>query len=175
MRELSGWLLAGVVACATGCGAGGDFATAPTPRLCTLAGCENGALYFGPIVLGGTDPLTLQAQACINGSCDTQALRQQSGSQPIFDCSGPKLRWCTLQVDVSSGGAKGSISILSAIPSGVDPLVYLQDGDTYQITIGVPGQQPLLSVGAAAGYKVSQPNGQGCQPTCKQLQLTPTT
>lgn len=173
MRSLSAWLLFLGVASASSCGTGGDVGPAPAPVLCTLAGCDSGAHYWGPIALGGTDPTTLQVQACMNGRCDTQALRPVNGSAILFDCTGPLLRWCALQVDVTGGGTKADVTIRSTIPDGADPLVYLKDGDTYEITIGAPGAQPLLTLKNTAGYQLFRPNGPRCEPTCKQTELAP--
>ena len=72
----------------------------------------------------------------------------------------------------SSGRQRAHLTIRTAIPRGMDPFVYLKDGDTYQITFEVPGMLPIFTLSALAGYKVVSPNGANCSPTCKYVTLT---
>lgn len=167
MNNLNGWLSAIGLLCVVGCGSGSRSENSPG-RPCTLIGCDFGALYSSPVSLGGADPATLEMRACINGSCDSQTLRAVTGSAKLFDCSGPKTAECEIYLD----GEMAHLTIRTAIPRGVDPFVYLMDGDTYQITFEVPGMLPIFTLSASPGYKVVSPNGANCSPTCKYVTLT---
>lgn len=162
------WALGG----AAGCGAGGGVGSETTPpreEVCTLIGCDSGALYYGTVPLGGVDPATLEVRACMNTTCDTQPLRLVAGTGGVFTCAGAVFAGCQLQPN----GTSAFITLQTLIPQGMDPLVYLKDGDTYQVTFGVPGQKPLVTIAATAGYQVYKPNGPNCGSTCKQVQLMP--
>ncbi len=159
------WPLGGAASCGGGGGVGTE--TPPVGEVCTLIGCDSGALYYGPVPLGGVDPTTLEVRACMNTTCDTQPLRPVSGVSGIFTCAGTVFASCQLQLN----GATDDLQIQTLIPQGTDPLVYLKDGDTYQVTFGVPGQKPLVTLSATAGYTVYKPNGPNCGSTCKQIQL----
>lgn len=166
MNQRTGWLWAIGILCAIGCGSNTDV---PPGGVCTLIGCDSGAIYSGLVSLGGADPTTLEVRTCMNGTCDTQKLRAVPSSSVLFECLGP----LTLECQVQLNGTMANFDILTKIPKGSDPLTYLNDGDMYQLTLGAPGQTPIVTRTEVVTYKVFKPNGTGCSPTCKQVILMP--
>jgi hypothetical protein len=155
-----------------GCGAKNDTAPAGIPggtQECTLVGCDSGAFYMGSFALKNTDPTTLQVTRCINGSCETAPV--QATAPLAFSCSTATRLWCNL--GVSADGTTGVLWLNFLPPAGADPLTSLQDGDQYVVSLARPGQLPVVTLSATAGYRTSKPNGPNCAPTCKQVQLTP--
>jgi hypothetical protein len=156
-----------------GCGDTGEPSQSGVPPVvqCTLLGCDDGALYTGKLSLNGADPTTLEVTVCVNGACETAPIQAVQAGVGNYSCSvGSRLR-CTLSAPAD--GSAGNLSIVVAPPAGMDPLASLQDGDRYDVTFGAQGQTPLLKLGATAGYRVIKPNGSLCEPTCKQVTLTP--
>lgn len=145
---------------------GGDVPQSgdPLPRGCTLIGCINGASYEGDFALNGTDPNSLELTACFNSVCSKTALRF-SGQDA--SCSGELRTFCALSL---STGDSARVRLTVTPPSGV-PSTSLQDGDHYEVSIGVPGQAPLLVLDSIAAYKISRPNGPLCDPLCKTSSL----
>ena len=167
MNRFRGWIAAiGILSTLSGAASCGGPGTIP-PEGCSLIGCNDGAYYQGTFPLGGVDPATLEVRACMNATCDTQALRPVAGDPRIFTCRGAVLTECQLQVE----GTSAFIVLQALVPEGMDPSTYLQEGDQYQITFGVPGQKPLATIAARAGYQINEPNGAQCGPTCKQIVL----
>lgn len=172
MQGLTRWSAILVITSALGCGVSGDLTHPGTPggsRLCTLAGCVSGAYYFGSIPLPANIPATVDVTRCINGSCETAQVTFPTALSRVADCSTADRLYCT--VSLGSDTTMASLWIEMHAPAGSDPLVSLQDGDTYDVTIGAPGAAPLVRLTATAGYKISYPNGFDCAPVCKQVQL----
>lgn len=157
------WTLGGAASCGSS-----STETPPTGGVCTAIGCDSGALYYGSIPLNGVDPTTLEVRACMNATCDTQPLRPATGAPGIYICAGSVFAVCQLQVDRTSA----FLTLQTLIPEGMDPSIYLKDGDTYQVTFGVPAQKPLVTLAATAGYLETRPNGPNCGSICKQITLT---
>lgn len=149
-----------------GCGGPLD----PGPQTCTLIGCLNGANYSNRFSAGSANINNLELRLCINGQCDNLPIRFTGTSSMRFDCSGSRRPACQISYMEKT---TLSLDLTIAPPQGSDPLVSLQDGDRYEVSIGEPGLAPILKLDTVAKYQLSQPNGPSCAPTCKFVQLTP--
>lgn len=159
--------------CLIGCGGGGEVGPSglpPSEITCTLANCRSGASYYGDFPLNGNDPNRLELTTCFNASCEVTPI-QFVGSNLYFDC--PRGNRTTCWLLIKKGAATVTLGLNIGPPPAVDPLVYLQDGDHYEASIGLPGQAPLLRLDTFATYTINQPNGPRCGPTCKGTLLTP--
>jgi hypothetical protein len=59
------------------------------------------------------------------------------------------------------------------VPPGEQPDRYFQDGDRYRVRVQEPGQTPLFALDQLVKYRLSYPNGPGCDPVCRGAVLTP--
>lgn len=141
------------------------------PGICSVVGCTSGASFFDVISLNGQDPAMMQVTRCINGMCETAAVRAVPGTSNGFTCSTASRLFCDLTV--AQDKVSASLYIEMPAPTGTDPLQSLQDGDQYDLMIGVPGQPAVVKLSATAKYLITRPNGPGCAPTCKQAPLLP--
>lgn len=158
---------------AVGCGAQGGVeqpGNPQTPQVCTLIGCTSGATYLDNVPLNGQDPALMEVTRCINGACESAPVKAIPGTTSSFTCGTASRFFCELSVP---NPTTASLFVEIPPPTGTDPLVSLQDGDQYVVTIGVPGQPAWLKLSATAGYQVHRPNGPGCAPVCKQVALVP--
>lgn len=174
MKRSAGWLCGLWFLATMGCGASGDLAASGAQTRvgsCTLIGCDSGAHYMGDFSLGGADPTTLEFSQCINGVCATAPVQPYATSKSSFSCATPQRSYC--EVFLRPDTATASLWLRILPPRGTDPSVSLQEGDRYEVTLGIPGQAPLVKLSATAGYRTTQPNGPGCAPVCKQVALLP--
>ena len=173
MRKLflQAFLFVAAVGCGNADGPAGQPMVPAEPGICTLIGCTSGATYSGSISLNGQDLAMMQATRCINGSCESAAVRPVAGTTNGFTCSTASRFFCDLTL--AQDKASASLLIEMPAPTGSDPLMSLQDGDQYDVTIGIPNQPPALKLSTTAKYLIIRPNGSSCAPTCKQVPLLP--
>jgi hypothetical protein len=140
------------------------------PRTCTLAGCVAGASYEATMQQPVVEPTRLVVRACVNGQCETVSPAPSiPGNDLYYDCGETHRLHCNF--NLTRDRTKMGVRIGVEPPPGSDSLQSLQDGDRYEITVGVPGEAPILSINATATYSITQPNGPGCSPTCKYFFL----
>lgn len=142
----------------------------PGLHTCTLLGCLDGANYFNQFSAGSANINNLELRVCINGQCENLPIRFTGTTSMRFDCSGSRRQTCQISYREKT---TLSLYLTIAAPQGSDPLVSLQDGDRYEVSIGEPGLAPILKLDTVAKYQLSQPNGPSCAPTCKSVLLTP--
>jgi hypothetical protein len=128
-----------------------------TSSSCTLLACQSGAHFQSGIRFSGTgDQLTLDV--CKNNVC----ARGTATGAPACAVSGVDLS-ATCGVSLGSGG---NATLTVDIPAA--SLDDVKDGDVYRIRVTrASTNETLVDVTRTAAYRTSQPNGPGCDPTCK--------
>jgi hypothetical protein len=101
---------------------------------------------------------------CRNGACNTGTPALPDGSAGLLACNlqGPLDTVCTIAE--SPTGVAFNLEVNAGFGD-------LQNGDHYTLTIALPSAPPVVAVDRTVTYDGVQPNGQGCDPTCKQASL----
>lgn len=155
------------------CGSPGGVAQPMTSSVhdCPAVACLNGASYLGDIPLDGVDLAQPEVRACFNVSCVRCTLTSQN--RRLYECSSEELSlYCGLHV--SADNQSGRLFVRLGPPRGGDPLVTLQEGDIYDVTIRAPARLPFVRLHGTAGYRLNYASHPECGRPCKSLGLSVT-
>ena len=125
---------------------------------CTEIGCASAAIIAGDM---GAPTGTVSVQVCRNGGCSTlptivpEGCHSGSGEPAIRVCFGPATSGT--HVDVTVYGIASELA----------------DGDSYSLRVDDDASQTaLVDFTATATYTDYWPNGAGCPPACKSVELS---
>lgn len=129
-------------------------------KSCTLLGCEDSVGLARDLTIAEADVGKYTLTICRNGSCASGKIGASSQCELKGDL---QPRRCSL--------ARAPMSSMVTLTVSI-PAYGAQDGDEYTVKLvnDVTGAAPV-DVKSKVTYTTSQPNGPGCDPTCKSASL----
>lgn len=125
---------------------------------CTEIGCASAAIITGEM---SSPSGTVSVQVCRNAQCASLATLAPEGCH--FQSSEPSFRICFAP---GSSGTAIDVTLYGVASE-------LADGDQYSLRVDDDASQtPLVDFTAGATYTEYWPNGAGCPPACKSVELS---
>lgn len=139
-------------------------------RACTLIGCESGASFeVGAFAEAEVGRLTgARIEVCLNAMCREAEIEEVPAPDGIRYLSlggGAPLA----RVTIARTDPGGAIEIEAQV-SGEAEL--FADGDVYSVSLVGSDQTQLVERAWSVTYRISQPNGPECEPTCRTQDTT---
>ncbi len=133
---------------------------------CGALSCDNLVMLSAPLQVDPNDVPALEIAIFRNGVGVLSHPVWQPESAD-FECStyGPLLTSCTIR-PAQDGTADFMLEL--AYLGRVDDF---QNGDSYSVRVGQPGQPAILNIDKVLSYTESRPNGPNCDPRCKTAHL----
>lgn len=146
----------------------------PDDRACTEIGCGSSGARFelGTFAIADVMPTATTAaevEVCLNNQCSTIVLGQLPSSDSI------EIRGAVVVPNVTMSAVLGQASqdAISVVVNvqGPDGNPF-HDGDIYRVKVTSPDDRVLADHAWSVDYKLTQPNGPQCEPTCAQAMTT---